>query len=208
MARSIGNERTDRRATTASSSDVPRKRTFDRSTLEIDARDALAAHAGALPRAEELEPPATRPAWTWPPRCCRPARPRRRRSRPVVLMSGNVEPGRRAARKRLRSPISRCCSARKSSRCSTRRSSSTRGSRSSPSSAPRRAATTGDGVGLMRRRRIVLARGGRPVARAARAGARRQCRAAPDLDFLEYLGSWQADDDEWLEIAEWEKDNS
>lgn len=25
----------------------------------------------------------------------------------------------------------------------------------------------------------------------------------PDLAFLEYLGSWQADDDEWLLIAEW-----
>jgi hypothetical protein len=29
----------------------------------------------------------------------------------------------------------------------------------------------------------------------------------PDLDFLEYLGSWQAEDDEWLAIAEWEKGN-
>jgi len=29
----------------------------------------------------------------------------------------------------------------------------------------------------------------------------------PDLDFLEYLGSWQDDDDEWLAIREWEKDN-
>jgi hypothetical protein len=31
--------------------------------------------------------------------------------------------------------------------------------------------------------------------------------AAPDLEFLEYLGSWQADDEEWLAIREWEKDN-
>jgi hypothetical protein len=31
--------------------------------------------------------------------------------------------------------------------------------------------------------------------------------ALPDLEFLEYLGSWQADDDEWLAIREWEKDN-
>jgi hypothetical protein len=29
----------------------------------------------------------------------------------------------------------------------------------------------------------------------------------PGLDFLEYLGSWQAADDEWYEIAQWEKDN-
>jgi hypothetical protein len=32
--------------------------------------------------------------------------------------------------------------------------------------------------------------------------------AAPDLDFLEYLGTWAEDDDEWLAIEEWEKDNS
>ena len=30
--------------------------------------------------------------------------------------------------------------------------------------------------------------------------------AAPDLAFLEYLGSWQGDDDEWLAIKEWDKD--
>ena len=47
-----------------------------------------------------------------------------------------------------------------------------------------------------------LARGARGA--AARAAARD---AAPDLEFLEYLGSWQADDDEWLAIREWEKDN-
>ena len=27
---------------------------------------------------------------------------------------------------------------------------------------------------------------------------------APDLDLLEYLGSWQGDDDEWLAISEWD----
>jgi hypothetical protein len=26
---------------------------------------------------------------------------------------------------------------------------------------------------------------------------------APDLDFLEYLGTWQAEDDEWLAIEQW-----
>lgn len=31
---------------------------------------------------------------------------------------------------------------------------------------------------------------------------------APDLDFLEYLGTWAEDDDEWLAIEEWEKGNS
>ena len=37
--------------------------------------------------------------------------------------------------------------------------------------------------------------------------ARAQEGEPPDLAFLEYLGSWQASDEEWLEIAEWEKDN-
>jgi len=31
---------------------------------------------------------------------------------------------------------------------------------------------------------------------------------APDLDFLEYLGAWAEDDDEWLAIEEWRKDNA
>ena len=30
----------------------------------------------------------------------------------------------------------------------------------------------------------------------------------PDLDFLEYLGAWAEDDDEWLAIEEWRKDNA
>jgi hypothetical protein len=29
---------------------------------------------------------------------------------------------------------------------------------------------------------------------------------APDLDFLEYLGTWAEEDDEWLAIEEWQKD--
>jgi hypothetical protein len=29
----------------------------------------------------------------------------------------------------------------------------------------------------------------------------------PDLDFLEYLGAWAEDDDEWHAIEEWQKDN-
>ena len=32
-------------------------------------------------------------------------------------------------------------------------------------------------------------------------------KAPPDLDFLEYLGAWAEDDDEWLAIEEWHKDN-
>jgi hypothetical protein len=27
----------------------------------------------------------------------------------------------------------------------------------------------------------------------------------PDLDFLEYLGAWAEEDDEWLAIEEWQK---
>ena len=30
--------------------------------------------------------------------------------------------------------------------------------------------------------------------------------AAPDIDFLEYLGAWAEQDDEWLVIEEWQKD--
>jgi hypothetical protein len=30
----------------------------------------------------------------------------------------------------------------------------------------------------------------------------------PDLDFLEYLGAWAEEDDEWLAIEEWRKDNA
>jgi hypothetical protein len=28
------------------------------------------------------------------------------------------------------------------------------------------------------------------------------------LDFLEYLGAWAEEDDEWLAIEEWEKDDA
>ena len=31
---------------------------------------------------------------------------------------------------------------------------------------------------------------------------------SPDLDFLEYLGAWAEEDDEWLAIEEWQKDNA
>jgi hypothetical protein len=30
----------------------------------------------------------------------------------------------------------------------------------------------------------------------------------PDLDFLEYLGAWAEEDDEWLAIEEWRKGNA
>jgi hypothetical protein len=30
--------------------------------------------------------------------------------------------------------------------------------------------------------------------------------AGPELDFLEYLGAWAEEDDEWLAIEEWQKE--
>ncbi len=52
----------------------------------------------------------------------------------------------------------------------------------------------------------VLALGGLLPAPWAHA---QEAEEAPELglDFLEYLGAWQGDDDEWLVIEEWQKDN-
>ena len=35
-------------------------------------------------------------------------------------------------------------------------------------------------------------------------GALGQDDTAPDLDFLEYLGSWDSTDEEWLAVVEWD----
>jgi hypothetical protein len=32
----------------------------------------------------------------------------------------------------------------------------------------------------------------------------REAGEAPDLDFLEYLGTWQASDEEWLALSAWD----
>ena len=56
----------------------------------------------------------------------------------------------------------------------------------------------------MKRGPLVLALSGACLVQPAAAQEEAE---APDVDFLEYLGSWQAEDDEWFEIAEWEKDN-
>jgi hypothetical protein len=56
----------------------------------------------------------------------------------------------------------------------------------------------------------LLAIGGLAVTRAASAqepAPEPPKDGPPDLEFLEYLGSWQADDDEWLVIHEWDKDH-
>jgi hypothetical protein len=52
---------------------------------------------------------------------------------------------------------------------------------------------------------VVLAVGGLCLVPAAQA---QEADAGPDLEFLEYLGSWQDEDDEWLASEEWRKDNS
>ena len=41
--------------------------------------------------------------------------------------------------------------------------------------------------------------------RAQEAGPERGRDAAPDLEFLEYLGAWAEGDEEWLAIEEWRK---
>lgn len=41
------------------------------------------------------------------------------------------------------------------------------------------------------------------------AGAQAQeAEVKPELDFFEYLGAWAGDDDEWLAIEEWQKDEA
>ena len=56
------------------------------------------------------------------------------------------------------------------------------------------------------RRRDAGARLGGLRARKRRSRAE-QPEPGPELDFLEYLGAWAEEDDEWLAIEEWEKDN-
>ena len=56
----------------------------------------------------------------------------------------------------------------------------------------------------MKRAPIVLALTGACLTQPAAAQEEAE---APEVDFLEYLGSWQEQDDEWFEIAEWERDN-
>jgi hypothetical protein len=55
-------------------------------------------------------------------------------------------------------------------------------------------------------RKVAIALGGFWLARAACAQPPAE-EPPPDLDFLEYLGSWQDDDDAWLAIEEWNKDD-
>ncbi len=39
-------------------------------------------------------------------------------------------------------------------------------------------------------------------------GAAAQDEAAPDPEFLEYLGTWQESDEEWLAVSEWETEGT
>ena len=43
-------------------------------------------------------------------------------------------------------------------------------------------------------------------AHARRKQSRSGAGARPELDFLEYLGAWAEEDDEWLAIEEWQKE--
>ena len=49
------------------------------------------------------------------------------------------------------------------------------------------------------RRRLLLA-----VGISAWLGAAANAQEEPDLSFLEYLGTWQEDDEEWLAVEDWE----
>ena len=63
---------------------------------------------------------------------------------------------------------------------------------------------------MRRRDSLLIAVGGLCLVPAARAQDREPAPdpAVPDIEFLEYLGSWQADDDEVWALAEWDKDNA
>ena len=51
--------------------------------------------------------------------------------------------------------------------------------------------------------------GGLWLARAPHAqDAKPSPSAPPDLDFLEYLGAWQGNDEEWLISEQWQKDRA
>ena len=54
---------------------------------------------------------------------------------------------------------------------------------------------------------VALALGGWWLAGASAQDAEPQAPASPELEFLEYLGSWAEDDDEWLELEELRKRN-
>ena len=55
---------------------------------------------------------------------------------------------------------------------------------------------------------VLCAFGGLWLARGAHAQDAEPAPPPPDLDFLEYLGAWQAADDEWLVSEEWQKSRS
>ncbi len=147
------------------------------------------------------------------------ARSRRRRVVAVLAARASPAPDRARAAAGRRARRSRDLARRtRTSRCSTTTSISIRGSRSSPISRRlrRTAMAWADAAnrGGLDRRALLRARGRGPGPARAR-GARARPAAPPssppktrrpDLAFLEYLGSWQGDDDEWLAIKEWDQD--
>jgi hypothetical protein len=60
--------------------------------------------------------------------------------------------------------------------------------------------------------RAALAQGVKPApaqdAKPAPAQDAKAVPVAPDLDFLEYLGAWQENDEEWLVSEQWQKDGA
>ena len=48
--------------------------------------------------------------------------------------------------------------------------------------------------------------GGLMFARTGHAQDSKPAPATPDLDFLEYLGAWQENDEEWMVSEQWQKD--
>lgn len=62
---------------------------------------------------------------------------------------------------------------------------------------------------MAKRGAIALALGGACLGAQANAQDAQDVETPPpDLEFLEYLGSWQGEDDEWFVIEQWEKDNA
>jgi hypothetical protein len=59
----------------------------------------------------------------------------------------------------------------------------------------------------MRRLRVTVLVLGGSISAATANAQEAGVEPGPDLDFLEYLGAWAEEDDEWLAIEEWQKDN-
>jgi len=70
----------------------------------------------------------------------------------------------------------------------------------------RKVAATLCAVGGLWFARAVHAQDAKPATPAPKPAA--PAPSAPDLDFLEYLGAWQGNDEEWLVSEQWQKDRT